>query len=101
MKSALVTIVTLCLLGCAAQRPREIDVAAFRNYGDFPAQHTTYIGSDANFHYFAWANLPRDGQWKVRKSTMQFRVEWPVDTQRRAFMSKDADGNWQPVSSTK
>ena len=64
MKSALVAIFALCILGCAAQRPR-------------------------------------DGQWKVRKSTMRFRVEWPVDTQRRAFMSKDADGNWQPVGSIK
>ena len=99
MRSSLVSVLALCILGCASQRPHEIDVAHFANYGDFPAQHTRYIGSDSEFHYFTWANLPREGQWKVRKSAMPFRSEWPVDGHRWAFMSKDSDGTWQPKGS--
>ena len=100
MKPALAAILALCILGCASHRPREIDVASFRNYGDFPAQHTRYIGSDGEFHYFIWADLPRSGQWKVHKSAMPFRNEWPVESQKQAFMTKDADGNWQPKGSS-
>ena len=97
MRPSLVAIAALSMLGCAAQRPLEIKVASFANFGDFPAQHTRYIGSDSEFHYFNWANFPHDGQWKVRKSTMPFRSEWPVDGHKWAFMSKDYDGNWQPM----
>jgi len=100
VRSSLVAIVALSILGCASQQPQEIQVSSFENYGDFPAQHTRYIGSDSEYHYFIWANLPRDGQWKVRKSTMPFRSEWPVDGQRWAFMTKDTEGNWQPKGST-
>lgn len=96
MRPSLVAIVALCILGCASQQPHEIDVASFSDYGDFPAQHTRYIGSDSEFHYFIWANFPRDGQWKVRKSTMPFRTEWEVGRNRWTFMTKDAEGNWQP-----
>lgn len=96
MKAALVGIVALCISGCASRQPQEIAIASFVNYGDFPAQNTRYIGSDSEFHYFMWANLPRDGKWKVRKSTMPFRDEWPVDGHKWAFMTKDAEGNWQP-----
>jgi hypothetical protein len=96
VKPSLVAIVALFILGCASHRPHEIDVTSFANYGDSPVQHTRYIGSDSEFHYFNWANFPRDGQWKVRKSTMPFRSEWPLDGHRWAFMSKDVDGTWQP-----
>jgi hypothetical protein len=100
VRPSLVAIVALSILGCASRRPQEIDVASFANYGDFPARHTRYIGSDTEYHYFIWANAPRSGQWKVRKSTMPFRAEWPVGGYRRAFMTKDAEGNWQPKGAT-
>ena len=96
MRWPLVAAVAIALISCAAPRPTQIGVGAFLNYGDFPAQHTRYIGSDAEYHYFVWAGAPRSGEWKVLKSAMPFKLEWPVDGVRQAFMTKDTDGSWQP-----
>jgi hypothetical protein len=86
----------MCACGCASNRVAQIDAAAFRNYGASPLQHTMYMGSDAEFHYFAWSDSLRSGRWRVRKVAMPFRTEWAVELQRGSFLVQDQDGQWQP-----
>jgi hypothetical protein len=79
--------------GCVAQQVEQIAGAQFVNYGDTPASHTVYLGSDGGYHYFAWSDGKTGGCWKVKKEDLVVANQFEVGT-REAFLVKGHDGGW-------
>jgi hypothetical protein len=84
-------------LSCSGDAPVQIAAAEFKNYGDSPLEHTLYIGSDEEFHYFVWSSGKSSGHWKIEKSEMPFHQDFPLGT-REAFLVTAPDGTVQPYS---
>lgn len=96
MRLFLVCALVALVAGCASSRPNQIHATEFKNYGSTPLSHTVYLGSDQQFHYFAWSSGKSGGKWKVLKSELPFTAGWPVAQERTAFLMKNQQGEWQP-----
>ena len=97
LKLALVAVLAIDFLaaGCATRAPVRISVSELRDYGDTPLEHTIYLGSDERFHYFAWSSGKSGGEWKVDRSELPFRREFPRGS-RGAFLITAPGGTLQP-----
>jgi len=96
MRLLLVCALAMVFAGCASNRPNYIHAAEFKNYGSTPLSHTVYLGSDQQFHYFAWSSGKSGGKWKAKKSELSFATEWPLAEGRTAFLMQNQQGQWQP-----
>ncbi|MES2917425.1 MAG: hypothetical protein V4729_02285 [Pseudomonadota bacterium] len=96
MRLFLVCALVALVAGCASSRPHQIHAAELNNFGSTPLSHTVYLGSDQEFHYFAWSSGKSGGKWKVSRSELAFSPEWPVAQGRTAFLKQNQQGQWQP-----
>lgn len=97
--AALAVAALLAAAGCgSARETQQIPVAAFRNYGASPLQHTFYIGSDARFHRFQWSNGKQGGTWLIARAEMDIVNEKSIDDpgvgRAGYFLSRRDDGRW-------
>jgi len=99
MRRAAATLATqfaiLGLAAVAAAGSIEITPDDLRIYGDTPLEHTIYLGSDSNFHYFAWTRGKASGRWRILKASMPFACEFPFE-EREAILVLDDSGLPQP-----
>ncbi len=89
-------LVAACLQfsACVSDRVVQIHGSEFVNYGVDPLSHTVYLGSDAEYHYFAWSKGKSGGRCKILKSEMPFDHEFPVGSSK-SFLERDPRGHWQ------
>lgn len=83
------------ILGCAKNNFPLIDIASFKNYGNKPLNHTMYLGSDNDFHYFTWSSGKTQGKWRVRKAELKLGCEYRFN-QKESFLIKNEDGIYAP-----
>ncbi len=86
----------LFLASCYAEQVREIGPGQFVDYGDTPIEHTIYLGSDDQYHYFAWSHGKSGGRWKIDRDLMNLNRVFPVTDGRSAFLYTDDEGQLQP-----
>ena len=80
LRLSLLLCSTLVAISCGGAKPVLITPGEFHNYGDAPLEHTLYLGSDSQFHYFAWSHDKSGGRWKIEKSDMPFHREFKLGT---------------------
>jgi hypothetical protein len=69
----LFVILLLAAAGCSSNRV--IPASQVKAYGTDPLQHTTYTGTDDQYHHFSWQRDFSRGRWRVPKD--ETRIEPP------------------------
>ena len=74
--------------GCVHTRaPRVVSSAELPVHGKDPLQHTTYLGSDDQFHHFSLQNGKSGGELVIRRDEAEIVPEaYPLDTGRHPFV---------------
>ena len=82
----------LLLTGCAHNEPELAQPSQVACYGSERFSHTVYLGSDKEYHYFAWTHELKRGSWKIPRYALELPGEFPRG-KGRSFVKHDAQAN--------